>query len=121
MTHPLSLLAAVVLLVAACGGVAPTPAGPTPPVVTPLPSERPIPTAAPTASPAPSPSSPAAPLEAIALEPVAEGLANPLFAGHAGDGSGRVFVIEQPGRVRVIRDGQLLPEPYLDIAGRISS
>jgi glucose/arabinose dehydrogenase len=58
---------------------------------------------------------PAPPAGAIGLEPVAEGLVSPLFVGHAGDGSGRLFVVEQPGRIRIIRDGQVVPEPFLDI------
>jgi glucose/arabinose dehydrogenase len=52
---------------------------------------------------------------------VVDGLERPLFVGHAGDGSGRLFVLEQEGRIRVIRDGSLLPEPYLDLTDRISS
>jgi glucose/arabinose dehydrogenase len=79
--------------------------------------------AAPTASPTPAlpPSTPLTPLDAIALAPVAEGLASPLYATHAGDGSGRLFVLEQEGRIRVLRDGRLLPEPYLDIRRRVAA
>jgi hypothetical protein len=32
---------------------------------------------------------------------------------NAGDGSGRLFVVEQSGRIRVIRDDALLPAPFL--------
>jgi len=114
-------LVVLAVLVAACGGPS-QPAGPTPPLVTPTPSGSLVPSAPPTASPAPLPSaSPPAPALAIALEPVADGLAGPLFAGNAGDGSGRLFVIEQAGRIRVVRDGRLLPEPFLDITGRVSA
>ena len=45
----------------------------------------------------------------------------PSSSAHAGDGSGRLFVVEQAGRIRVIRDGRLLAEPYLDIRDRISA
>ena len=115
----------VALLLAACG-TAPSPAGPTPPVVSPsAPRGTPVSSAAPTVSPTPSTSAAPAtlppPATAVALELVAEDLASPLFAGHAGDGSGRLFVLEQAGRVRVVRDGRVLPEPFLDISGRISS
>jgi glucose/arabinose dehydrogenase len=48
---------------------------------------------------------------------VAEGLTNPLWATNAGDGSGRLFVIEQVGRVRIIKDGKLLAKPALDVSG----
>lgn len=40
---------------------------------------------------------------------------NPVFLTHAGDGSGRLFVVEQAGYIRIVDDGQLLPDPYLDI------
>ena len=39
---------------------------------------------------------------------------------HAGDGSGRIFVVEQDGRVRIIRNGVLAAAPFLDITGRVS-
>jgi glucose/arabinose dehydrogenase len=59
---------------------------------------------------------------AIALEPVVvSGLRQPLQVTHAGDGSGRLFVIEQPGVIRVIQDGVLLREPFLDITPRVRS
>jgi glucose/arabinose dehydrogenase len=50
-----------------------------------------------------------------------DGLEKPTDFTHAGDGSGLLYVLEQPGRVRVIRDGQLLDEPFLDIVGRVGS
>jgi len=111
---------AVALALAACGDATPTPSGATPPLVTPAPpTATPAATPAPTATPlvaTPPPSS-----ERIALDLVADGLDSPLFVGHAGDGSGRLFVLEQPGRIRVIRDGRLLAEPYLDLTRRIAS
>ena len=49
-------------------------------------------------------------------EPVASGLRNPLAAVHAGDGSGRLFIVEQIGVIHILdREGNLLPEPFLDI------
>jgi glucose/arabinose dehydrogenase len=39
---------------------------------------------------------------------------------HAGDGSGRVFVVEQNGQIRVIKDGALRAAPFLDLADRVS-
>jgi glucose/arabinose dehydrogenase len=121
-TPALAGLLALGLVVAACGGAAvPTgsaPTGPTPPVVSPAPA------ATSPAGPTPAPTAPPTPpiaATAVGLEPVVEGLASPLFVGHAGDGSGRLFVLEQEGRVRVIRDGQLLPDPFLDIADRVEA
>jgi glucose/arabinose dehydrogenase len=50
---------------------------------------------------------------------VAEGLVNPLSLTHAGDGSGRLLILEQPGLVRVVQGGQLLSTPFLDIRDRV--
>jgi len=55
------------------------------------------------------------------LEEVAAGLARPLFVTHAGDGSGRLFVVEQEGTVRILRDGRILDEPFLDLRPRIDN
>jgi glucose/arabinose dehydrogenase len=44
---------------------------------------------------------------------------SPTAITHAGDGSGRLFVCDQRGRIHVIRDGMLLPVPFLDIAGKL--
>lgn len=53
-----------------------------------------------------------------ALELVADGLDRPVNVSAAADGT--IFVAEQhAGRVRVIRDGRLLSEPFLDIADRL--
>jgi glucose/arabinose dehydrogenase len=58
---------------------------------------------------------------AVRLEPVVEGLEQPVFVTHAGDGSGRLFVVEQAGRVLIVREGALLEEPFLDIAEDVRS
>jgi glucose/arabinose dehydrogenase len=57
----------------------------------------------------------------VRLEPVAAGFDQPLYVTHAGDGSGRLFVVEQPGRVRIVRDGAIDPTPFLDIASIVGS
>ena len=49
------------------------------------------------------------------LEKVADSLYGPLALENAHDGSGRIFVGEQAGRIRVIKNGKLLKEPFLDI------
>ena len=43
------------------------------------------------------------------------GLGRPTQVTHAGDGSGRLFITEQPGRIRIVEGGQLLTRPFLDI------
>lgn len=55
----------------------------------------------------------------IGLEPVAEGLTQPLAVVDAGDDSGRLFVVEKPGTIRIVQDGAVLPEPFLDITDRV--
>jgi len=52
----------------------------------------------------------------LALHLVASGLARPLDVENAGDGSGRLFVVEQDGRIRVLVDGKLQGAPFFDIA-----
>jgi uncharacterized repeat protein (TIGR01451 family) len=48
------------------------------------------------------------------------GLDHPVQVTHAGDGSGRLFAVEQSGQIRVLRDGVLLPSPLLDLTDRTS-
>jgi glucose/arabinose dehydrogenase len=48
------------------------------------------------------------------------GLSQPVHIAHAGDGSGRLFVVEQGGRIRIIKGGVLLTKPFLDIKSRVS-
>ncbi len=51
---------------------------------------------------------------------VAGNIEAPVAIDHAGDGSGRLFVAQQIGRVLVLRDGLVLGSPLLDISDRIS-
>jgi glucose/arabinose dehydrogenase len=50
---------------------------------------------------------------------VARGLQSPLYLTHAGDGSGQLFVVEQPGTIRIIVQGILQDKPFLDITNRV--
>ena len=52
----------------------------------------------------------------ISLSRVAVGFALPVHVTHAGDGSGRVFVVEQAGRIRILDNGVAQPTPFLDLA-----
>jgi len=49
------------------------------------------------------------------LQTVAEGFEAPLGVTHAGDGSGRLFVVEQTGAIHILSDGKVLGEPFLDV------
>jgi glucose/arabinose dehydrogenase len=55
----------------------------------------------------------------IKLETVATGLSAPIYATNAGDGSGRLFIVEQSGQIRIVENDVLLPTPFLDIADKI--
>lgn len=64
---------------------------------------------------------PAASPEGIGLAPLASGFDRPVYVTHAGDGSGRLFVVEQTGRVWLLRGGRRAPEPFLDASDRIAT
>jgi glucose/arabinose dehydrogenase len=54
-------------------------------------------------------------------ETIISGLDRPVDLQHAGDGTGRLFIIEKVGRIRIVQDGQLLDFPYLNITDRVGS
>lgn len=51
--------------------------------------------------------------------PIVNDLNNPVGLVNAGDGSGRLFVLEQEGLIRIVEAGELLPAPFLDIRDRV--
>src|SRR5688572_7837992 len=56
--------------------------------------------------------------DTLALEVVATGFANPLhLTAPANDP--RLFIVEQPGRIRIVQNGQLLATPFLDIVAKV--
>ena len=57
----------------------------------------------------------------LELEVVAEGLESPLGVTHAGDDSGRLFIVEQTGAIKIMQDGEILDEPFLDVSEAIVS
>ncbi|HZL04512.1 MAG TPA: PQQ-dependent sugar dehydrogenase [Coriobacteriia bacterium] len=98
------IVAAVVLL-AAC-----TPSEPV--VVDGTPPSRPA-----TPTPAPEPVWP----PTIRLKPAFSGFEQPVLAIGARDGSGRLYVVELTGRIRVVKADTVLPEPFLDLSGLVST
>src|SRR5262249_45520072 len=57
---------------------------------------------------------------ALKFETVATGLASPVYLASP-PGDPRLFVVEQAGRVRIISNGTLLAQPFLDIRSRVAS
>ncbi len=55
-------------------------------------------------------------VKSIGLELVASGLVSPVAVTHSGDGTGRLFIVDQAGFIRVVDGGVLLPAPFLDLS-----
>lgn len=102
----------------------------TEPTATPFPASTP--TQAATSTPAPSatptlrPTQPPLPSRdptavRVDLQRIVGGLEIPVGIAHAGDGSGRLFILEKIGRIRVVKDGKLLAQPFLDITDRVNA
>ena len=51
----------------------------------------------------------------IQLTQIVSGLSNPVFVGNAGDGSNRLFIVEQRGIIKVLQPGATSPTVFLDI------
>jgi glucose/arabinose dehydrogenase len=58
---------------------------------------------------------------AIQLVKVADDLVEPVSVAAPNDGSGRVFIIERPGVIQVIKDGKKLKKPFLDLKDKTIS
>lgn len=90
--------AACLLLLAACGGNGA--------------ANEPTPPEDPDPGPGPGDGQPA-------LREVADGLDFPVHLASP-PGDGRLFVVEKRGTIRILRDGQVLEEPFLDLRGEVS-
>jgi glucose/arabinose dehydrogenase len=56
----------------------------------------------------------------IKLSLAISGLSKPVFATTAPDGRGRVFIVEQTGRIRILKNGHLLATPFLDLSSSVT-
>jgi glucose/arabinose dehydrogenase len=119
------LLLLLVLALSACSETStPLPATPTSDPVTSTPvSPTPIPsTSTPTQispSDTPSGASTFPDPNAYAWQPLVSGLQRPVDL--QADGSGRLFILEKVGRIRIIQEGHLLEASFLDITDRVGS
>jgi glucose/arabinose dehydrogenase len=121
------LILLLVLSVAACNGTGTPTSPPSTPTVasltqTSLPpttiSDTPVPTQpSVTATPASTTTFPDP--NAYTWQMIVSGLQRPVDLQP--DGSGRLFVIEKSGRIRIIQNGQLIETPFLDITDRVQS
>src|SRR5437867_13071550 len=57
----------------------------------------------------------------IDLQLVANQLTNVVAIGHAGDGSGRLFIVQQNGLIKVFNGTSILPTPFLNISSLLTS
>jgi glucose/arabinose dehydrogenase len=58
-------------------------------------------------------------VDSISLELVSEGYNSPLFLTESPDNSGRLFLLDQSGQIYIIKDGERLDEPFLDIQSEV--
>ena len=57
----------------------------------------------------------------IQLSLRASGLSKPVFVTSARDGTGRMFIVEQTGRIKIYVNGHVLATPFLNLAGKVST
>lgn len=57
----------------------------------------------------------------ISFNQVAGGFSSPVFVTNAEDGSGRLFVVEKRGVIRIVSAGAVLSSPFIDISDRVAT
>ncbi len=60
---------------------------------------------------------PDSPKVSVGLAPFASGFTQPVFVTHAGDD--RLFVVEQAGVIKIIKNDAVLPAPFLNITAQV--
>ncbi|NKQ35347.1 MAG: PQQ-dependent sugar dehydrogenase [Chloroflexi bacterium] len=111
-------------LLGACQLIAPPPAAtplPPAPSAPPTTTLTPPATIPPTATPLPQPAQGGTAVDSINLTPIVRPgkLDHPLYLTDAGDE--RLFVAGKRGKIYIIADGRVLPEPFLDIGSRVNA
>ncbi len=54
------------------------------------------------------------------LVEIASGISNTILAVGAGDGSGRLFIVSQDGKIFIYQNGAVLPTPFLDVSALVT-
>jgi len=76
-------------------------------------------TATPTLTPTATPT--VLPIPPLTLQTVATGLNQPLGLEMPNDGTNRFFVVEQPGTIKILQNGVVAAQNFLDITGEVTS
>lgn len=56
----------------------------------------------------------------VSLNLVAEGFTSPVLLTESTDNSGRLFIIEQLGQIYIVKNGQKVAQPFLDIQAKLT-
>jgi glucose/arabinose dehydrogenase len=110
----LPVLLVLAALASACGQPAQGPSSPQPS----SPAAR---TTSPASAPAVSASPAPTPSPQFGLKSVAQGLSQPVYLAAPPGDRHRVFIVEKGGTIRIMKDGALLPTPFLDLTGKVST
>ncbi len=122
--YALITVLALLLLLGACAGASTPESAPStaPNVEAPTPATAAAADGAQPDQPAPAAVSDPIPVDQLQIDltPIAQ-VQDPLFVTHAGDGSGRIFIVEKAGTIRILQDGLVLDQPFLDIRDHVQS
>ncbi len=56
----------------------------------------------------------------VKFTPILTGLSSPLAVRNAGDGSNRLFIVEQRGKIKIYKDGSLFSKPFINVSSILS-
>lgn len=55
----------------------------------------------------------------LGFNKILSGLSSPVDIKNAGDGSQRLFIVEQPGKIKIYKNGSVLTKPFLDLTAMV--
>ena len=55
----------------------------------------------------------------VQFDIIAEGINSPIYLTNAGDGTNRLFIADQIGKIYVVENNELVNQPFLDISNKI--